>query len=313
MKGIPEESMEVVIASLAETTQKQYEKPIRLWWQYCQDINVPMFNASVTNVLAFLTKLLDNVGSYGTLNSYRSALSLISLVDLGTDPRIKRFFKGVSILKPQKAKYNETWEPATVISYLKTLWPNKDLSLERLSQKLVTLLAIVTAQRVQTLSRVCLNNIMKMRDKIEIRITERVKTSGRNRPQPCLCMPFFPDQPEVCVARTLIDYLDATMNLRNPLEKHLFITYRKPHRVATTQTLARWIKTTLARGGIDIERFSAHSTRHASTSAACRKGITLDVIRQTAGWSEDSNVFMRFYNRPLSDNSVFARTILEGA
>ena len=51
---------------------------------------------------------------------------------------------------------------------------------------------------------------------------------------------------------------------------------------------------------ININIFSAYSTRHAATSSAYRIEVLLGEIRKMAGWSETSNVFARFYNRPLS-------------
>lgn len=66
--------------------------------------------------------------------------------------------------------------------------------------------------------------------------------------------------------------------------------------------------------GIDTEVFSAHSTRHASTSAAHRRGISLDLIKRCAGWSGNSLVFSKFYDRPLTSNcdeGAFAEAIYD--
>ena len=38
---------------------------------------------------------------------------------------------------------------------------------------------------------------------------------------------------------------------------------------------------------VDTSVFTAHSTRHASTSAAKRRGVDLDLIRKTAGWTKN--------------------------
>nr|CAH7759775.1 unnamed protein product [Callosobruchus chinensis] len=36
----------------------------------------------------------------------------------------------------------------------------------------------------------------------------------------------------------------------------------------------------LRKGGVDVEKFSVYSTRHATTSAASRGGLNIDLIRQ---------------------------------
>lgn len=301
-----------MIASLTESTLKQYEKPIRLWWIFCIEKNISPFDATIEYVITYLTDIFKNVGAYGTVNSYRSALSLVLSYDIGKDAMIKRLFKGISVLKPQRPKYDCTWDPSSVLEYLKTLYPNETISLEKLSLKLVALIALSTGQRMQTLSKISLENIIVSSEQIQIKISERVKTSKIHKNQPCLVIPFFRNQPEICVASTLQNYIEATASLRNLKEGNnsLFISYCKPHRVVTTQTLARWTKRVLSASGVDTSVFTAHSTRHASTSAVSRAGLNVDIIRKTAGWSERSSVFARFYNRPLDNRGAFAMAII---
>ena len=70
------------------------------------------------------------------------------------------------------------------------------------------------------------------------------------------------------------------------------------------------MKETLKKSGIDTNVFTAHSTRHASTSAANRNGIDINTIRKTAGWTDNSLTFVKFYNLPLSSNEYdFANAI----
>lgn len=63
--------------------------------------------------------------------------------------------------------------------------------------------------------------------------------------------------------------------------------------------------------GIDTNIFTAHSTRHASTSNAHKNVVSLDLIRKTAGWSDSSSVFARFYQRSVivEERNNFAMSI----
>lgn len=310
MKGVPQESIPIVMASLSEGTIKQYRKPLSLWWDFCQKKRVNPFQAPVGYVLEFLTVSLSHVKTYGTLNSYRSALALIVIGDIGQQPVIKRFFRGVAQLRPQSAKYEEIWDPDPVLCYLKTLWPHDTLSFEDLSKKLVMLLALVTAQRVQTLSKIRLSCIDKTDTEIKIKIIDRIKTSGPGRNQPLLCLPFFEKQPKLCVATVLDCYIKRSAGLRPNNEDFLLITCKKPHRMATSQAIRRWIKEVMAKSGIDTNTFGSHSTRHAVTSAAYRRGVDIETIRKAAGWTEKSRVFARFYNRPLIKNTKISKSII---
>lgn len=248
---------------------------------------------------------------YGTLNSYKAALSLIIVNDLSKDTRITRFLKGVFRLRPPLPKYNSTWNPNCVLDYLSTRYPNENLSLEELSKKCITLLALTTAHRVQTLSKINIKNIEHFIDKILIKIPDIIKTSRLGSKQPILALPYFRQRVEICPAKTLISYLDKSASVRK--SDSLFINCKKPHNPVTTQTLSRWIKSTLGASGVDVSTFTAHSTRHASTSRAHAAGVNIDLIRNTAGWSGNSSTFARFYNRVVveaNNDCSLARSII---
>ena len=307
-RGLSSEAAEIMLSSIQTGIQKQYEKAIHLWWDFCQHKRLSPFEISTRRVTEFFTDPKVGKKSYSTLNIYRSAISLLSLNDLGKDPALLRFFKGLSVQKPQKPKYDSIWDPQPVLEFAGKLYLNQDISLEQLTKKLVILLALATAQRVQTLSKIFVDNIIHSDNQIQIKIPDRIKTSARNQ-KPLLNIPFFKDQPNLCVAQTLQVYIERTKSLRQETMQ-LFITHKKPYHAASSQTISRWIKNTLEASGIDTEIFSAHSTRHASTSAAARNGINIENIRKTAGWTENSRVFARFYNRPINTAENFTAAVI---
>nr|CAH7716349.1 unnamed protein product [Callosobruchus chinensis] len=261
----------------------------------------------VENVLEFLTFHFHRAATYGTLNSYRSAISQIAGPDLGQDFRVKRFFKGVFGKRPPKARYENIWDLQIVLTLVKTL-KTETLPLKTLSKKLAVLLALATGQRLQTISLIRVSNISIQYQRILIRISDRIKTSSINRSQPTLNLPFFVDEPQVCVASTLVRYLNVTKGSRDSSDR-LFITFKKPRRKASTSTISRWTKDILERSGLDMSIFKPQSTRHASTSSAARAGVSFETIRLAAGWSHNSKTFVNFYNRPSVDNNQFAKDL----
>lgn len=72
---------------------------------------------------------------------------------------VKRFLKGIFNLKPSLPRYQRTWDVEVVLKYLKTLTPVYMLSLRVLSYKLVTLLLLLTGQRLQTIHSLDLDDI----------------------------------------------------------------------------------------------------------------------------------------------------------
>lgn len=300
-----------MLSSLADNTKKQYNVCYKLWWEFCYSISIYPLDGSVSNVLSFLTCQFNKGASYGTINSHRSALSLLLGSSIGTNEYIKRFLKGVFREKPIKPKYSDTWDPQIVLQWLSKLGANTELSMELLNKKLVTLLALCTAQRVQTLSLIKLNNINFYADGIKIKITDHIKTSAVNRQQPLLWLPYFKSNLSICPATAIIDYISRTKSLRKNINAdNLILTSKKPYKPASSQSISRWIKQVLSESGIDISVFGAHSTRHASTSSARAAGVGIEVIRKTAGWTSNSIVFAKFYQLPIiNSNSNFAQSV----
>lgn len=296
-KLVPEETVEILISSLTESTIKQYNSALKNWWCYCRSINRDPLQPDVYLVLKYLTFRYNQKASYGTLNSERSAINLLSAIDLGSDSSISRFFKGVFKNRPPRPKYNSIWSTETVLNWAEALEPIGSLDLKLLTFKLVCLLALATAHRVQTLSLIRISNMVISTNNIIIKITDQIKTSRVGAPQPSFILPFFDDRKSACVARTLLCYLEKTKNLRGD-EDYLFITFKKPYHKATSQSISRWIKCCLMEAGID-KKYTAHSTRHASTSAAESKGLDVNIIKSTAGWSTNSQIFARFYKRQI--------------
>ena len=307
LRGTPADACEIILSSLTDSSWRQYNSELERWWKFRVTQNKDPFDIPIDELLKFLT--LEYNKAYGSLNSVRSAIALLSGPELAQDFRIKRFFTVISKARPGKPKYNFTWDPRTVLDFYRHQAENDELALKELSIKLTILLALVTAHRHQTLALIKLDNISERNNGLEIRIPDRIKTSGVRRKQPVLRLPFFEER-KICVASALLAYIRKTRDLREN-QKELFISVKRPHKAVGEQTLSHWIKTALGYCKIDTQLFSGYSTRHASTSAALRKGINIAIIKDRAGWTQESRTFANHYNLPLvEDSDMFARAIL---
>ncbi|XP_076677815.1 uncharacterized protein LOC143373945 isoform X2 [Andrena cerasifolii] len=247
-----------------------------------------------------------------TDSSFRqSAISLLVGPELAQDHRMTRFFKGIIKLRPPRPKYDSTWDPKIVLDYLAALPHSEEMSLKELGRKLICFLALIAGHMMQTLSLIKVENIEEQGDALHIKIPDRIKTTGRNRNQPTLVLPYYSKNRKICVASTLDCYIRRTKDNRKEF-RSLFTTSRKPFRPVTVQTLSHWVKDMLAKSGINTEIFTAHFTRHASTSAAKRKGVDLDTLRRTTGWTKSSQTFAKFYDLDvIADKNAFAKAILD--
>lgn len=139
------------------------------------------------------------------------------------------------------------------------------------------LLALGLAFRIQSISLIKINNIKSCKQGVDIRIHDLIKTSRPGSTQPCTWFPFFDEKPQICIARTLVYYLEKTRTIRRN-SKNLLISFKEPHNPIGRQTISRW---------------------HASTSKASQAGLDINSIKKAAGWSERSSTFAKFYNRPV--------------
>ncbi|VEN52959.1 unnamed protein product, partial [Callosobruchus maculatus] len=158
--------------------------------------------------------------------------------------------KGVFRLKPVFPKYNITWDPNPVLEHFNSIGPLHTLPLDKLTYKLIVLLALTTSQRVQTLTKIKLSNINYLDDRLEIIITDLIKTSSPSKCQPIIILPYFTNIPGLCIATVSKHYITVTENVRANHD-FLLLTIKKPHRPATCQTVSKWIKKVLTIAGVN--------------------------------------------------------------
>ena len=277
-----------MLASISKSTRKHYRCTLTRWLVFSQEKKINPYSPKAREVIAFLTKRFNEGSSYSTLNSDRCAIALIANNNIGEDKLVSRFIKGCFKLRPTRPRYPVTRDVEIVLSYIENMEDNNDLSLKDLTHKTAIL----------------------FKDKIIIIITDLLKTSRPGVQNPQVCLRTFTDRPKLCVVNAIKKYLDRTKNIRGK-ETRLFISIVSPHVAVGTQTLARWIKTMMNRAGVDVEMFKAHSTRHAATSAAFTRGLSIDKIKESADWSEKSQMFAKHYNRTIvNDKNNFAFTVL---
>ena len=76
------------------------------------------------------------------------------------------------------------------------------------------------------------------------------------------------------------------------------MSYQRPHKRVTSQTLARWIKVVLADAGVDPMVWKPHAVRSASsTHHTTVRQLDLGQICRLGDWSMASNTFLKFYKR----------------
>ena len=267
---------------------------------------------TVVQVLEFLTDLFDKLG-YSAMNTARAALStIVTLPDghsLATHPFVTRFFKGVYNLKPPKPRYEAIWDVQIVLNYLRKLSPAHELRLRDLTYKTCMLVALVSAQRQQTLHKLNMSYMTVQEKSITFFVQGLLKQSKPGKTGLTVEFVSYDPDKRLCVYNYLMEYMKRTKTLRGE-EKTLFVSHRKPHGKISKDTIARWIRCVMSAAGIDTNQFKPHSTRAAATSKADTAKLPVTEIMKQAGWSKEAT-FQNYYNKPVATSSTFGRVVID--
>lgn len=124
------------------------------------------------------------------------------------------------------------------MSYLKSIYPLENLDLKNLTLKLAFQIALTTAQRVQTLITMNINNVSDHSEYVVFTISDLQKTSRPVHDMQKVKISSFSDK-SCCVLHTLRFYLEKTKETRKT--NKILVSY-KTFKEVSTSTVARWLK-----------------------------------------------------------------------
>ncbi|KAK2555415.1 hypothetical protein P5673_023060 [Acropora cervicornis] len=206
---------------------------------------------------------------------------------------------------PTQSRYSIVWDVnVTLDNYFRQWKDNNELSLKELSLKTTALVALVTAQRVQSLHKLDLDSTTQENGRITFKfdLLKQIRPSVKS---PIIELCAYLENPKICVVKTLSHNLERTVT--------------KPHHAVSASTIRRWIKSMLKRAGVDTSKFGAHSvtllfmrysrsTRAASSPAAKEAVVPIMDILGTGGWSSE-RTFARHYSVSIKKENNFVEAI----
>ena len=277
-------------------------------------MDVDVHHPTTHQGLHFLSSLKQQGYTYNQINTACSALGAIinigTLSRWGTLPIVKRFMKGVFESQPFFPKHYFVWDVSSVFNTFRELGDPHQLDLPTLTKKLCMLLVLLSGgQRCQTIHTIDVFDLIIIEDCLCIPIMAKIKQTKPSRHmEPLKFVPFL-KEPKLCVVQHITQYLKKTAPLRQC--SSLFLSYVKPHKAVSRDTIRRWCKDVLRSSGIDINKYTSHSSRSAATSKAKQKGISLTAISKYAGWSSE-RTFALHYDKEIVSNkdNVFQLNIM---
>ena len=215
--------------------------------------------------------------------------------------RIKRLLSAMNRLNPSLPKLGEdVWDIEMVLKYIEENYPSyKDITLLQLSEKCATLILLTTMCRKQNLSlmEIAEDRMVQFQDKFIFVLGTPTKgyRGPHHRFMQKMTICSFPDRSSQYPYTCVDNYLHRTHPQATCTQ--LFVT-TNTFTPASKDTIARWVKTVMAKAGIDVKMFGPHTTRAASATKARFLGMPLDLILDQAGWA-NPNSFYRHYFRKV--------------
>ena len=188
--------------------------------------------------------------------------------------------------------------------------------MKHLTLKTVSLVALTSCDRAQTLHLLSVEHVHISAHGIEFVVPEVLKTSKMGKAARVVtCVSWEDDRLNVC--KYIHNYIDRSFKfrikaIRRGLDKptQLFLSHRTGRPVKRA-SISRWIREVLGMAGIDMSSFGPGSSRGASSSAAARQGASAQQIMAAGSWS-NLGTFKKFYNKTVEDTPM-GRLILQEA
>ena len=282
--------------AIRNTTKTKYKSKEKKWLTHCKHHNIHPNTQDTYAVLNFFALEYERKLKWSTIRAYVPALSdYLRKVDM---VQIRRLLRGIFNLRPPVAKYTAIWDVNTVLTFLSAMIAesHKDLSM-----KLATLMMILSGTRVNMLSHMKTTNMFITDLECTFVFDDALKETRPGFNTKPMVFRAFPSHPSLCPVLVMWRYLNIRNNLSG--DPALFTTTRKHkgvYKPASPDTIARWIKEMLELSGIDSGKYSAHSCRSASTSAALFRGISLTTIVKSASWS-NVTTFKNHYLKEITE------------
>jgi hypothetical protein len=309
-QGLSDPAIDIMMHSWRHSTKAQYAPYINLWVSFAKN-RCDSFSPPITAVIDFFTQLHHQGYSYYQICMARSAISNVITwkEPLGKHALVKRFMKGIFEIDPKFPKYKFVWDVSTLLNYFRTLDVPQRLSTALLGKKLAIMLSILAGgHRCQTIHAINTLHISITHDQCNIPLYSVLKQTRPGKHLKPLKFKVYTLDPKLCVVTNLSEYLKKTTHYRT--DKALFLSYQKPFKAVTKDTISRWCREMMANAGINTQLFVTHSSRSAAASFARKKGVSLKDICEACGWSRE-RTFADHYDKEIVADVDISAVVLQ--
>lgn len=293
-----------ILAKHAAATRRSYDPRFQRFLDFCRARDMEPAAPGLVTILDFLQSRLEAGLKYSTLKAdacaLRDAYVYSPVRDLFDSQVFHDFLRGCERSAPPPTTNAFVWNPEIPLQMLfQRPRPEEFLPAAR---EAIFLFLLATALRVSDVDRLSCRFTDRGTTGLEFPYLEKRKTRVRGKYCALQLLPPLrssnPAMSRLCPVRAIRHYLALAASIRTEGVFALFVHSKGGK--ATMLTLRRWVCDVLSDAGI---KATAGSCRSASSSLAFFRGVSLDRITASAGWSS-SAPFREFYCRPVYSQPV---------
>ena len=160
---------------------RTYSSAWNRWVHWCGQRQIDPRNASINDILDYLTAMFGRGSAARTVGGEKSAISAfhptIGGFTVGDHPLITQLMKSVRRNRPMQSRYRVIWDVSTVLKLLQSI-DNDTVSIRLLGWKTATLTAIASAKRGGELAQLDIgqNHLCRGEDKLVFYFDKSGKT-----------------------------------------------------------------------------------------------------------------------------------------
>eukprot|EP01132_Coremiostelium_polycephalum_P010169 gene10169-12475_t len=284
------------------------------WVKFTSQNNIHVLNFSPSNIYLFFNHLYDINLSYKTILSHRACLNQLTKIkdkkDLTLDPILNRIITGISKERPSNVKYNEIYDPEIVFKFIKLKYPvNSKLSFDHLLDKCIILVKLCAFARASDLAKWSYKKLEIQDNRIRGPLIAAKEQRSSNQ-QSIMSIDKL-SVPSICPYSCLRLYLSKVASHRKVLKSSVKVFIFKDGSPVPASYISKVTKSFLQKAGIDITKFSAHSTRAAMASKALSMNINPLTVKNLGRWKSTETV-EKFYHYSIigSKNNLSASSVI---
>ena len=138
----------------------------------------------------------------------------------------------ILLLLAPEPRYSFTWDANVLLTFLESWFPLSVLERKQLTLKTDALVALVSAQRSQTLSALSTEFMNSTATGTQFEVNRLLKSSRPGKSSLIVSLPAFPENEKLCAHSTLLHYVARTASIRKSLNSsQVFVSYGKPYKV----------------------------------------------------------------------------------